>query len=89
MLERAHILSQPWAWEHSRVHAAMLRVAVTHRDRHEAVGQLVRLVVSGPGSLTGRFPVGNTGWTTMPLTETAAVPPDLADQLAAVGVPST
>ncbi len=24
LLEDAHVLSQPWAWQHTRVHAAML-----------------------------------------------------------------
>jgi Protein of unknown function (DUF3703) len=88
MLERAHILSQPWAWQHTRVHAVMLRVAVAQRDRKEIVGQVVRVAVAGPGSLTGRFPLGNTGRTTMALTETADVPPDLAEQLDAAGTPS-
>ena len=26
-LERAHILSQPWAWPHTRAHAVMLALA--------------------------------------------------------------
>lgn len=77
-LERAHLLSQPWAWTHTRVHVAMLCVAVSRRDRREFVGQLVRLAVAGPGSLAGRYPAGNTGRTTMGLTETAALPDDLA-----------
>lgn len=80
-LERAHIVSQPWAWPHSRVHAAMLAVALHHRDRREAIGQVIRLVVAGPGSLTGRYPPGNTGRTTMHLTDTAPVPDDLTDLL--------
>jgi hypothetical protein len=76
-LGRAHIVSQPWAWQHTRVHLRMLVVAVRTLDRSEVVGQLVRLVVAGPGSLAGRYPSGNTGRTTMRLTETAPVPPDL------------
>lgn len=77
-LERAHIASQPWAWPHSRVHAAMLRTAWHQRDRHELVAQVVRLIVAAPGSLTGRYPSGNTGRSTMRLTETAPVPDDLS-----------
>jgi hypothetical protein len=77
-LERAHIASQPWAWPHTRVHAAMLRATWRQRDRHELVAQLVRLTVAAPGSLTGRYPAGNTGRSTMRLTETAPVPDDLA-----------
>lgn len=77
-LERAHIASQPWPWPHTRVHAAMLRIAWHQRDRHELVAQIVRLIVAAPGSLTGRYPHGNTGRSTMGLTETAPVPDDLS-----------
>lgn len=77
-LERAHIISQPWAWPHTRVHWTMLTVAVRQRDRRELLGQVVRLIVAGPGSLAGRYPTGNTGRTTMRLTETAPLPADLA-----------
>jgi len=35
---RAHILSQPWAWPHTVVHAMMLRRALRERDVAEAVG---------------------------------------------------
>ena len=77
-LERAHLLSQPWAWTHTRVHVAMLRVALAQRDRREFVGQVIRLAVAGPGSLAGKYPAGNTGRTTMRLTETAELPDDIA-----------
>lgn len=77
-LERAHIVSQPWAWPHTRVHLHMLKVAVRQRDQRELVGQIIRIVVAGPGSLTGRYPLGNTGRTTMGLAEVADVPDDLA-----------
>lgn len=77
-LERAHIVSQPWAWPHTRVHLEMLKVAIRQRDRRELLGQLVRTAVAGPGSLVGRYPIGNTGRTTMGLTDVADVPDDLA-----------
>lgn len=80
-LERAHIVSQPWPWPHTRVHAAMLCSALSQRDQREAIGQLVRIAVAGPGSLVDRYPPGNTGRTTMGLTETAPIPEDLADLL--------
>lgn len=80
-LETAHLLSQPWWWPHTRVHAAMLRVAVRTRDPREALGQIARITVAGPGSLAGRYPPGNTGRTTMALTETAPVPADIAEVL--------
>ncbi len=80
-LERAHIASQAWAWPHTRVHAVMLTTALRQRNRHETIGQLVRLAVASPGSLTGRYPTGNTGRSTMALTRTAPVPDELADLL--------
>ena len=36
------------------------RPARRRRERREGLGQLVRLVPAGPGSLTGRYPVGHT-----------------------------
>lgn len=80
-LERAHIASQPWAWAHTRVHAVMFTTALRQRDQHETIGQLVRLVVAAPGSLTGRYPTGNTGRSTMALTQTAPVLDELDDLL--------
>lgn len=61
LLADAHVLSQPWIRPHVRVHVAMLSLAWSQRDRSEILGQLGRLVVAGPGSATGRYPVGNTG----------------------------
>jgi hypothetical protein len=60
-LERAHILSQPMAGPHVRTHLAMLGFAVRHHDAREILGQAFRVVVAGPGSLTKRHPVANTG----------------------------
>ena len=77
-LERAHIVSQPWAWHHTGVHWNMLITAARQRDPREALGQVVRIIVAGPGSLAGKYPIGNTGRTTMRLTEVAQVPDDLA-----------
>lgn len=77
-LERAHILSQPWAWPHAGVHGRMLVFAVRRRDVGEVLGQAVRLAVAAPGSLTGRYPRGNTGRARVGLTEPMPVPGDLA-----------
>ena len=76
-LEEAHVLSQPWAWPHIRVHAAMLSLGWRTRDRREVTGQLLRIVVAGPGSLVGRYPVGNTGRASVPLTRPMPMPADL------------
>jgi len=76
-LERAHILSQPMAGAHVRTHVAMLGAARRRRDRHELAGQLFRLVVAGPGSLTGKYPVGNTGGADVSAFAPMPIPDDL------------
>ena len=76
-LERAHIVSQPLVLAHVRTHVAMLGYAVSHRDGHEIAGQLFRLVVAGPGSLTGRYPVGNTGGANVSAFLVMDIPDDL------------
>lgn len=82
-LERAHILSQEWAWPHTRAHWAMLRLAIRCRDRREAVGQVVRLAFGGIASATGRAPLGNTGRTDVGLFTPMPIPEDLRVVLAA------
>ena len=77
LLEDAHVLSQPWARPHVKVHAAMLVLGWHTRDRAEIAGQVLRLLVAGPGSLTGRYPEGNTGRTSVGLTTPMPIPPDL------------
>ncbi len=76
-LERAHILSQPLAWPHVRTHAAMFGVAFRRRDRRELVGQVFRIVVAGPASLAGKYPVGNTGGADVSPFAPMPVPDDL------------
>jgi hypothetical protein len=76
-LERAHILSQPMAVRHVRTHVAMLGSGWRRHDRREAAGQLLRLIVAGPGSLTGRYPVGNTGGANVSALLVMPVPADL------------
>lgn len=51
-LERAHILSQPYPWPHTRNHAAMLVLALRQHDRREALGQVVRIIVAARGPLS-------------------------------------
>jgi hypothetical protein len=81
LLERTHILSQPWARPHVRSHIDMIRLAVRTRDRHEIVGQAVRILVAGPGSALGRYPLGNTGRANVPATAPMPIPEDLATLL--------
>jgi hypothetical protein len=67
----------------SKAHAAMFGMACRERDRREAWGQVIRLLVAAPGSALGRYPEGNTGRATVPLTRPMPVPDDLAQILAA------
>ena len=76
-LERAHILSQPLAGAHVRTHLTMLGCALRRRRPREVVGQALRLVVAGPGSWTGRYPVGNTGGADVSAFRPMPVPEDL------------
>ncbi|WZH92997.1 DUF3703 domain-containing protein (plasmid) [Nocardia farcinica] len=77
-LERAHILSQPDPWLHTANHIAMFALAVRQRDRREAFGQVIRIIVAAPGSLAGLAPEGNTGRAHVGLRQTMTTPPDLA-----------
>jgi hypothetical protein len=76
-LERAHVLSQAFAWPHVRVHIAMLTFAWRRRDRRELLGQVARIVVAAPGSLLGRAPRGNTGGSNVGILTPMAIPDDL------------
>lgn len=76
-LERAHILSQPMAGLHVRTHVAMLGAAIRRHDAHEVVGQMFRVVVAAPGSLAGKYPVGNTGGANVSAFAPMPIPEDL------------
>jgi len=76
-LERAHILSQPMVVPHLRTHVAMLAAGLRRHDGREVVGQVLRLIVAGPGSLTGRYPVGNTGGANVSALAPMPIPEDL------------
>ncbi|WP_181696002.1 DUF3703 domain-containing protein [Nocardia sp. GTS18] len=82
-LERAHILSQEWAWPHTRAHWEMLRLAIRCRDRHEVVGQVLRLAFGGIASATGRAPLGNNGRSDVGPFTPMPIPADLLAILAA------
>jgi Protein of unknown function (DUF3703) len=81
-LERAHIISQPLAVTHMRTHGAMLAAALRRADKREVAGQMLRLIVAGPGSLTGRYPVGNTGGANVSALQPMPIPDDLQAVLA-------
>jgi hypothetical protein len=84
-LERAHILSQPVAGLHLRTHGAMFAASVRRRNGREVAGQLVRLILAVPGSISGRYPVGNTGGADVSAFAPMAVPEDLRPLLLALG----
>jgi hypothetical protein len=77
-LERAHIVSQPDPWLHTRNHVAMFALALRQHDRRETLGQIVRIIVAAPGSLSGRYPEGNTGRAALGLAKPMPVPANLA-----------
>jgi hypothetical protein len=76
-LERAHILSQPLPIAHVRTHLAMLAFAIRRHDRHEITGQLIRMIVAGPGSAFRRYPLGNTGGANVSAVAPMPIPDDL------------
>ena len=68
-LEEAHILSQPYAWPHLYVHWEMFLLALEFRNWRELAGQIPRLILAIPGSLSGKAPKGNVGSTKMGIFE--------------------
>jgi hypothetical protein len=80
-LERAHILSQPMAGAHVRTHVAMFAAALRRHDGRELLGQAFRIVVAAPGSLTGKYPAGNTGGADVSAFAPMTVPSDLQSLL--------
>lgn len=78
-LERAHIIGQPWAVEHSLVHWKMLQFAFSIKDGKEIIGQLPRLLVGGVKSFVGNIPVGNTGGANVPPLQPMEIPQDIRD----------
>ena len=76
-LERAHILGQPWAVEHSEVHWLMLRFGFAIKSWKEVRGQILRLVFGGVKSFVGKVPTGNTGGSDVPPLQPMKIPTEL------------
>ena len=87
-LERAHVVSQPLALTHTATHALMLAHGLRRRDRREIGGQIFRLLVAGPGSITRRYPIGNTGGAAVSPYAPMPIPADLKAVLG-TGLPDT
>jgi hypothetical protein len=88
LLEDAHVVSQPWAWPHIRVHAAMLVAGWRARDSREVRGQMLRLLVGGPASVVGRYPTGNTGRARVSAIQPMPIRAELAEMLTRAGCPT-
>ena len=76
-LERAHVLGQPWAIDHTRAHWMMLKIGFKRRDIREVFGQSIRLAGGGALSWLGRLPEGNTGGANVPAEKPMPIPEDL------------
>lgn len=76
-LERAHIIGQPYPFEHTFVHWKMLMFGIKIKDTHEIIGQIPRLLVGGVKSFVGQIPVGNTGGADVPPLKAMEIPNDL------------
>lgn len=80
--ERAHIVGQQQFILHMHSHWFMLKLASEQVDWTEIRGQLLRLIMTPIGHLTGRLPLGNPGSSRYPLLEAQPVPDDLKALLA-------
>lgn len=81
LLEDNHVLSQPFAWPHVVTHTHMLTLAVRSQDLREVLGQAARIALAVPGSLSGRYPKGNTGRSDVSMFAAMPIRKDLADLL--------
>jgi hypothetical protein len=76
-LERAHILGQQDFILHMHTHWQMLKLAADQINWLEVRGQLLRLILTPVGHLTGRLPLGNPGSSRYSVLESVPVPDDL------------
>ena len=76
-LERAHILGQPYAIEHTIVHWKMLCFGFKIKNTKEIIGQTLRLFFGGIKSFVGKVPVRNTGGANVPPLRSMEIPADL------------
>lgn len=77
-LERAHILAQPYPYEHTAVHWKMLCFGLKLKNFKEVMGQIPRLLIGGIKSFVGHVPIGNTGGANVPPLQPMEIPEDLA-----------
>lgn len=80
-LERAHILGQQQFILHVQSHWLMLKLAADQSNWTEIRGQVLRLLLTPIGHLTGRLPLGNPGSSSYPVLQPLPVPDDLQSLL--------
>lgn len=85
-LERAHVLSQPFAVQHTLVHWKMLLFGIKIKSIKEVLGQIPRLLVGGVKSFVGKVPVGNTGGANIPPLRPLPIEEDLQQIFKKCGV---
>lgn len=78
LLERAHILGQPWVIPHTVSHWMMLKIGWRRGDGREVRGQILRLAFGGLLTAIGLLPEGNTGGANVPPKKPMPLPDDLA-----------
>ena len=76
-LARAHILVQFSALSYLRVHWHMFRLGLLTINTQEILGQIPRMLLAIPGSLTGKAPKGNTGLSNVGIFQPMSVPDDV------------
>jgi Protein of unknown function (DUF3703) len=76
-LGRAHVISQYKWYNHFYIHFLMLEYSLNRKDWQEVCGQLIRILATIPGHLFNRIPIGNIGWSTVPLSAKLPLPDDL------------
>lgn len=84
-LERAHILGQYQATRHFHVHVLMMIFSLRHFQILEFLGQIPRIILSIPGSITGLAPKGNTGGSNVGIFQPMEIPRDLEFYLESKG----
>lgn len=78
-LERAHVLGQPYPYQHTAVHWKMFCFGIKLKNWKEVIGQIPRLLAGGVKSFVGHIPVGNTGGANVPPLMPMEIAKDLAE----------
>ncbi len=76
-LARAHIIGQFDSYAHLLVHWKMFKLGIKTSNWQEIFGQIPRMILSIPGSLTKKAPLGNTGLSNVGIFTPMEIPEDL------------